>query len=212
MPKPFLSVIVPAYNECKNIPLTLIDIDYHLSKVEFSYEIIVVDDGSIDGTGEIVKNISRTIKNLHLVEYSENHGEGYAVRQGMLKAKGNCRFLADADNSVSINQFDSLLPLLKEGYEVIAGLYSPVCFSEAAAEKVFSLSRINKLAFGFETLLLARKLGCRIKKISVNRKNSFGIQMKFSDFIRFVFDMLRVRVWFWRDVYRLNNKQMTNNL
>lgn len=193
MSKPFLSVIIPVHNESKRIPLSLIDIDRRLSKAEYSYEIIVIDGGSTDGTGEIVKNIGRIVKNLRLVECKENRGEGYAVRRGMLEAKGNYRFLADAGNSVPINWFDNSLPFLKEGYEVIADLRLPVCFSEAAAEKIFSLSRTNKSAFGLEALLLAKKLGYRIKEISVNRISRH----------KFTFDALRVRIWFWRDVYNI---------
>lgn len=121
MSKPFLSVIIPAYNESKRLPLTLIDIDHHLSKVEYSYEILVVDDGSTDGTAEITNRFSHLIKNLRLLEYGKNRGKGYAVRRGMLEAKGNYRLFTDADNSTSVDQFNNMLPFLKEGYEVVIG-------------------------------------------------------------------------------------------
>ena len=64
------------------MPLTLIDVDKHLSRADFSYEIIVVNDGSKDATPEIVKRFSHLIKNLRLIDNKENHGKGWVVRQG----------------------------------------------------------------------------------------------------------------------------------
>ncbi|MEK7568051.1 MAG: dolichyl-phosphate beta-glucosyltransferase [Patescibacteria group bacterium] len=119
--KPYLSVIIPAYNEAKRLPLTLIDVDKHLSRADFSYEIIVVNDGSKDATSEIVKRFSHLIKNLRLIDNKENHGKGWVVRQGMLEAKGNVRIFTDADNSTSIDQFFKMMPHFKEGYDVVIG-------------------------------------------------------------------------------------------
>jgi len=126
--KPYLSVIIPAYNEAKRLPLTLIDIDKHLSKMEFpstgsgqAYEIIVVDDGSKDATEEIVRRFSHLIKNLRLIDNKENHGKGWVVHQGMLEAKGEIRLFMDADNSTSIDQFSKMIPYFKEGYDVVIG-------------------------------------------------------------------------------------------
>ena len=124
--KPYLSVIIPAYNEAKRLPLTLIDIDKHLSEVDYPYEILVVDDGSKDATAEIVKRFSHLIKNLRLVDNGENHGKGWVVRHGMLEAKGEIRLFTDADNSTSIDQFNKMFSYLpKNGergkYEVVIG-------------------------------------------------------------------------------------------
>ncbi|MBI2025098.1 MAG: glycosyltransferase family 2 protein [Candidatus Harrisonbacteria bacterium] len=121
MAKPYLSVIVPAYNEAKRLPLTLIDIDKHLSQQEYSYEIIVVNDGSKDATAEIVERFKPLIDNLKLLDSKENRGKGYAVRQGMLSAKGNWRVFMDADNSTTIVEFNKMVPYFNEGYEIIIG-------------------------------------------------------------------------------------------
>lgn len=118
--KPYLSVIIPAYNEAKRLPLTLIDIDKHLSEADFSYEIIVVDNNSKDATVEIVKRFSHLIKNLKLVE-CRVPGKGTAVKLGMLDAKGNIRIFMDADNSTSIDQFSKMIPYFKDGYDVVIG-------------------------------------------------------------------------------------------
>ncbi|MEK9194556.1 MAG: glycosyltransferase [Patescibacteria group bacterium] len=131
MPKPFLSVIIPAYNEEKRLPLTLIDIDKHLSRAEYSYEIIVLNDGSVDSTAEIVKRFGNIVKNLRLIDNQENRGEGAVVRQGMLSAKGNWRLFLGAHNSVSIDHFNKMTPYFsagggsafgrKESYDVVIG-------------------------------------------------------------------------------------------
>jgi len=119
--KPFLSIIIPAYNEEKRIAATLIDIDYHLALKDYSYEIIVISDGSTDATVSIVKRFSHLIKNLYLIENKENHGKGFVVRQAMLYAKGQWRLFTDADNSTSIDQFEKMLPYFKEGFEIVIG-------------------------------------------------------------------------------------------
>lgn len=121
MEAPFLSVIVPAYNEAERIPLTLLDMDKHLSEADFSYEIIVVNDGSKDKTAEIVEKMAQTIPHLTLINNEKNQGKGGVVRDGMLAAKGQYRIFTDADNSTSIDQFEHMLPFLKEGYEVVIG-------------------------------------------------------------------------------------------
>lgn len=117
--KPFLSVIIPARNEAKRLPLTLVDVDLYLSGADFSYEIIVVDNNSTDATAEIVKSFSKIIKNLLLVHESRR-GKGWAVKRGMLYGTGNWRLFTDADNSTSIDHFEKMLPYIKE-YQVIIG-------------------------------------------------------------------------------------------
>lgn len=119
MAQPFLSVIIPAYNEAKRIPLTLTDIDKHLSAQEYSYEILVVNDGSKDNTAEIVRNMEKMIRGLKLIDNAENKGKGGVVRQGMLLAKGKIRLFTDADNATSVDQFNNMLPFFREGYDVV---------------------------------------------------------------------------------------------
>lgn len=121
MDRPFLSIIIPAYNEAKRLPLTLTDINQRLSSVDYNYEIIVVDDGSKDATREIVKRFQTITKNLYLITNDKNHGKGWVVRQGMLAAHGGWRLFTDADNSTSIDHFEKMRPHLKEGFDVVIG-------------------------------------------------------------------------------------------
>jgi dolichyl-phosphate beta-glucosyltransferase len=117
--QPFLSVIIPAYNEAERLPLTLVDIDKKLSKAEYSYEILVVNDGSKDKTADVVRGMQKGIKNLKLIDNEANKGKGGVVRQGMLTARGKYRLFTDADNSTSIDHFDAMSPYFREGYDVV---------------------------------------------------------------------------------------------
>ncbi len=123
--KPYLSVIIPAYNEEKTINSTLLDIDKYLSKQKFSSEIFVVSDGSKDATGENAKSMQNLIKNLKVIDNKENHGKGWVVRQGMLEAGGQIRLFMDADNATTINHFDKMKPLFDDRYEVVIGSRDP---------------------------------------------------------------------------------------
>ena len=116
--KPYLSVIVPAYNEAKRLPLTLIDIDRHLARAPFPYEIIVVDNASTDATKEISQRFASLIKNLRVIECLTK-GKGAAVQKGMLEARGAIRLFTDADNSTSVDQFFKMEHYFKEGYDVV---------------------------------------------------------------------------------------------
>lgn len=117
----YLSVVIPAYNEEKRIVSTLKSIDEYLRRQIYDYEILVVSDGSKDGTVGIVRNLESEISGLRLIDNKENHGKGYVVKQGMLEAKGELRLFTDADNSTSIDHLDKFLPYINEGYSVVIG-------------------------------------------------------------------------------------------
>lgn len=109
----FLSIIIPAYNEEKRLPITLLAVDKYLSEQTYPYEILVINDGSKDNTVNVVKNFERMVKNLRCIGYEKNRGKGYAVRFGMLKAQGEYRLFTDADNSTTVDQIEKLIPYLK---------------------------------------------------------------------------------------------------
>jgi len=121
MSQPYLSIIVPAYNEAERIPQALLAMDKQLAAATYSYEIFVVNDGSTDNTAAIVRNMTKLVRNLKLIDLRENAGKGGAVRQGMLLSAGQIRLFTDADNSTSIDQFEKMMPFFKEGYEVVIG-------------------------------------------------------------------------------------------
>ncbi len=117
----YLSVIIPAYNEEKRLPKTLADIARYLSRQNYSSEIIVVNGGSTDGTARLVKEKKKEINNLRLIEAGSCGGKGGAVKEGMLAAFGKFRIFTDADNSTTIDQFETMQPYLEQGFSVVIG-------------------------------------------------------------------------------------------
>lgn len=127
MVQPFLSIIIPAYNEEKRITGTLLAVDKYINSKRFKeilraqnylrdgegYEIVVVSDGSKDGTARVVEKYTTLIRNLRLIANTQNHGKGYVVRQGMLEARGLYRLFTDADNATPIEEVEKLLPYMK---------------------------------------------------------------------------------------------------
>jgi len=109
MKKPFLSIIIPAFNEAERLPETLRKINTYLSTQDFSTEIIVVENGSTDGTYTIAINMQGEICCLTVLH--ENHrGKGRAIRQGMFIARGEYRFICDADLSMPIEEIANFMP------------------------------------------------------------------------------------------------------
>lgn len=118
--KPFLSVIIPAYNEESRISKTILDIDKYLSLQKYPYEILIVSDGSKDKTVLVAKNLTKFVRNMRVINNSVNQGKGAVVAQGMLAAHGKYRLFTDADNSTSIDHIEKMLPLF-ENYDVVIG-------------------------------------------------------------------------------------------
>lgn len=118
----FLSIIIPAYNEARRLPRTLERICYYLREAKKRWqvgmeaiEVIVVDDGSTDGTSEIAGIFSNWFPKFQVLRHSPNRGKGYAVKQGMLAARGLFRLFTDADLSTPIDELDKMLPLVLSG-------------------------------------------------------------------------------------------------
>jgi dolichyl-phosphate beta-glucosyltransferase len=120
---PHLSVVIPAYNEERRLPRTLDDVIRYLQRQSYAAEIVVVDDGSTDGTVRIVEERDGGSVSLRLVAQPDraNHGKGAAVRVGMAAALGAHRLFMDADNSTTVDQVERFWPFIEEGYDVVIG-------------------------------------------------------------------------------------------
>jgi len=117
---PFLSIVIPAHNEEKRLPPSLAKIDAYLKKQDYTYEVIVVENGSRDRTSEVVREFAKDHPYVRLIEV-HTRGKGLAVKAGMLAARGEYRFICDTDLSMPIEEIAKFLPPVREGYDVLIG-------------------------------------------------------------------------------------------
>ncbi|OGI17396.1 MAG: hypothetical protein A2Z52_01950 [Candidatus Moranbacteria bacterium RBG_19FT_COMBO_42_6] len=244
--RPYLSVIVPAYREADRIGKNLLEIQDYLSKKNYSYEILVVTDGSPDNTPEVASGFADKVKNLRVIENKENHGKGYVVRQGLLEAKGELRLFLDADGSTSITHLDSFIPEFEKGNDVVIGsrdiegafvqIHQPKyreimgdmgnwairivlglwsypdtqcgfkMLNAASAEAVASRMVVDRFGVDFELIILAKKLGFKIKQMPVRWLNEEGSSVGLTGpngFIQVLIDLFKTRLRLWTRKYNL---------
>ena len=117
-----LSVIIPAYNEEDRIVTTLECTRAYLEQQDYQSEVVVVSDGSADRTGSVVNSFGSGKKvSFHLLEYYPNRGKGYAVRYGMVRARGKVIMFMDADYSVPMEEVEKGFHLLDDGFDIAMG-------------------------------------------------------------------------------------------
>jgi glycosyltransferase involved in cell wall biosynthesis len=109
---PELSIIIPSYNEEKRLPETLRQIASYLGASKNEAEVIVVDDGSSDGTAEVAQSFAGQVPGLRVLSNGVNRGKGFSVRRGMREARGRIVLFTDADLSAPIAEADKLLGAL----------------------------------------------------------------------------------------------------
>jgi glycosyltransferase involved in cell wall biosynthesis len=111
----FLSIVIPAYNEENRLPATLARLVSYLDSSQLGeVEVLIVDDGSRDGTAALVEDFSQMYPAVRLVRNPGNQGKGYAVRNGMLTAQGDWILFSDADLSSPIEEVEKLLAAVRE--------------------------------------------------------------------------------------------------
>lgn len=205
MSRPYLSIIIPVYNEEQRISETLRQILDYLSSKKYSWEILIVDDGCRDNTITLAEK-SLTGKRYRILKNERNMGKGAAIRHGMLEAEGEVLLFTDADLSTPIEELDHLEEPLKQGFHVtfgsramkgseilirqpihremmgrmfnilvqilhLPGVKDTQCgfklFTHEAAQAIFQRQRMKGFCFDVEVLVLARRLGFKIKEVPV---------------------------------------------
>jgi len=119
--KPFLSVIIPCYNEEKNLKRGVLDeVEHYLQKQKFQSEVIISDDESADNSRQFVKTYLEKHPRFRLLE-NKHAGKPFAVRSGVEKSQGKIVLFTDMDQSTPIKEFDKLLPFFQKGFDVVIG-------------------------------------------------------------------------------------------
>ena len=116
---PFLSIIVPAYNEANRITESLKGICHYLAQKPYTYEILIVDDGSTDNTLEVCRAFAANQPSLKVIHYPVNQGKGFAVRTGMMEAAGENLLLCDADLATPMEELDKFWDYRNDGFGIV---------------------------------------------------------------------------------------------
>jgi len=248
MATPYLSVVIPAYKEGERIGRNLLEVDRYLKSKSYSYEIIVVEDGSPDNTAEVARNYALQIPHLRVIDNAENHGKGSVVRQGLLEALGTYIVFLDADGSTPITHIDTFLPQIESGFDLVIGSrkiegsfiqvhqpkfrevmgeggnwlirivlglwrYSDTqcgfkMLSGEAAKAVASRMVVNRFGFDFELIILAVKLGFRVKQMPVRCMNEEGSTVSRTGpngFIQVLIDLFKTKWRLLTGAYRIKD-------
>jgi dolichyl-phosphate beta-glucosyltransferase len=118
-PTTALSILVPSFNEEARLPQTLENIADYIRTSNHKTEVIVIDDGSTDGTARVAESFRNAIPGLRVLSNGRNRGKGYSVRHGALEARGEYLLFTDADLSAPIEEADKLLSALQTYYVAI---------------------------------------------------------------------------------------------
>lgn len=117
---PKLSIVIPAFNEEKRLPATLERIANYINRSGRTAEVIVVDDGSADGTSGVAESFREKFSDLRVISNGRNRGKGYSVRHGFTESRGEIVLFTDADLSAPIEETDKLLARM-DGNDVAIG-------------------------------------------------------------------------------------------
>jgi dolichyl-phosphate beta-glucosyltransferase len=150
-----ISIVIPAFNEVNRLPVFLEKVISWCKNSSWKYEIIVVDDGSIDKTFEVAALYRDKFSNFEVVRIRKNRGKGYAVKRGLLRSSGEICLFLDADGSVGPEEIGKNIHyILKKGHDIFVG--SRVLRSKEQVLKVRLHRKLIGLAFNFfvQTFLL----------------------------------------------------------
>lgn len=116
-----LSIIIPCYNEKENLTRGVLDqIAQYLRTVKYSWEVIISDDGSTDGSLKLLENFVKSHRGFRLIK-NPHGGKAKAISTGVLASKGKVILFTDMDQSTPLKEVSKLLPWYDRGYDVVFG-------------------------------------------------------------------------------------------
>ncbi|MDE2856648.1 MAG: glycosyltransferase family 2 protein [Chloroflexota bacterium] len=176
---PFLSIVIPAHNEETRLPASLAQISAYMQGQDYAFEVIIVENGSKDRTFEVAKEFAESFNHICVIQSPDNmRGKGLAVKQGMLAAKGEWRFICDADLSMRIEDIVRFLPPASDGFDlIIASREAPGAQRVDEPEYRHMIGRINNWIIKLAALDDFEDTQCGFKMFSRSAAiDLFGVQ------------------------------------
>ncbi|MCB9450277.1 MAG: glycosyltransferase family 2 protein [Anaerolineaceae bacterium] len=175
--RPLLSIVIPAHNEERRLPPSLAKIDAFLQQQPFEAEVIVVENGSVDRTVEVAEAFAKEHPYVRVVEAAVR-GKGLAVKVGMLEARGQYRFICDADLSMPIEEIVHFLPPHVNGHDVIIASREGVGANRVGEPEYRHLiGRINNLIIKLTAVRGFEDTQCGFKMFTqAAAEDLFGVQ------------------------------------
>jgi glycosyltransferase involved in cell wall biosynthesis len=163
----YLSIVIPAYNEGRRIGRTLAETFSYLDGLNFESEVLVVDDGSTDGTvAKVMETMESAKGRLRIVRNPGNRGKGYSVRNGMLQAQGEIILFYDADMPAPTTEIVKVIqPIIEGRFDVVFGsrYIDSVLIGEPQSRLRRAVSRIGNVIMRYVTGLDYRDMQCGFK-------------------------------------------------
>ncbi len=153
-----ITVAMPAYNEAENIEAMVEDVIQMMDPLADDYEVIVVDDGSHDGTAQVVKSLEQRYPQVRLVQHEVNQGYGAAVFSGLTNASKELVFFTDSDRQFDLQEIHKLLDLIDQA-DLIVGYRAPRRDPFMRKLNGWGWSALVTLLFGYT----ARDIDCAFK-------------------------------------------------
>lgn len=174
-----ISIVSPIYNEEKNIPLLYDNITQVMNGLSISYEIILINDGSTDGSLDVLVELTKKDKNVSVVDFNKNFGQTEAMMAGFNHATGDVIITMDADLQNDPTDIPALLEKIAEGYDVVSGWRKDR--KDHAIKRNF-LSRVANKIISYVSGVTLHDYGCTLKayrRSSTNLINLYGEMHRF---------------------------------